>query len=192
MGSCFVWKLTFSSALIKAGQSSKLSFWDWWGIVRGNKRVSIGRVSDNTNLYSFLGNFIQSLSLSLEDLGISSEEVRSLHSWSSWSSSNKNSDISILESNKWISGWDDLLNAIIWSILELHHKSLKSFLCSWELQKLKNNSLVRSKHASLSNEIAKESTNLTSSSSHCYSDWGKLKVLWYFWEMTSKLLKSAN
>ena len=159
--------------------------------MRGNQGVGVGWVTYNADLDGLSGDFVESLTLGLEDLGIGSEEVRSLHSWSSWSSSDKDSDISILEGNKWIGGWDNILHTFVGTILKLHNETLKDLLSSWKFQKLQDDSLVWSEHTSLSDKVAEECSDLTSSSSDGNSNWGKLQVLWWLWEVTSKLLESA-
>jgi len=160
--------------------------------VRGNESVGVGWVADNAYLHGLLGDLIESLSLSLEDLGIGSEQIGSLHSWSSWSGTDKHGDISVLESNHWVSGWHDVGNAVVSTVLKFHHESLKYLLGGWELDKLKNHLLVWSKHAPLTNEVAEEGTNLSSSTSHCDSNWSEFEVLWGLWEVAAELLKSAH
>ena len=95
----FSWNLRESSALIKSGHGSEVFLWDWRSISRGDQSVGVCWVSDNTNLHGLLSDLIEGGALSLENLCIGLKKISSLHSWSSWSSTNKDDDISILESN---------------------------------------------------------------------------------------------
>ena len=135
---------------------------------------------------------VDQLSLSLEDLCIGLKKICSLHSWTSWSSSDKNANIGILESLSGVSGWHNAMDAPVGSILELHHKSLERSLSLRKFDQLKDNLLVRTEHSSLRDEMAEEGANLSSSSGDCYSDWILLKVNWRCGEMSTQSLNSRN
>lgn len=157
--------------MIQSSEGGEVLLWDRWGIGRGDEGVGVGWVSNNANLDSLLGDLIESGSLSLEDLGIGLKKISSLHSWSSWSCAHKDCDVSILESNQRIGGRDDGVNTGVSSVHQFHAKSLESSLCLWKLDQLQDHLLIRTKHSSLGDEMAKESTDLTSSSCHGYSNW---------------------
>jgi hypothetical protein len=183
--------LADSSVLIESSQSGEVSLGDGRGVLRSDESVGVGRVSNNTDLASLLGNSVHSGSLSLEDLGVGLEEISSFHSGTSGSSTDHDDDISILESDKRISGGDDAVNAIVSSIIEFHDESLENLLSSREFQKLQDNLLVGSEHTSLGDEVAKESSDLSSSSSNGNSNRCLLKVLRDSGEVSTELLETA-
>ena len=78
------------------------------------------------------------------------------------------------------------------SILELHNEPLEHFLGLRQFQKLKNDFLVGSEHASLGNEVAKEGSDLSGGAGDGNSNWGHLEVSGGFGEVTTQLLESAH
>ena len=92
-------ELALGSALVKSDHCGEVLLGDRGGVGRANKSVSVGGVSDNAHLNSLLGNLIDDGTLSLENFSVGLEEISALHSWASGSSTNKNADIGILESN---------------------------------------------------------------------------------------------
>jgi len=84
------------------------------------------------------------------------------------------------------------MNAIVSTIFNFHNKSLENLLSSRKLQKLEDNLLIRSEHAALSNEVAQECSDLTSSTSDCNSNRGKFKVLGCSGEVSAKGLETSN
>lgn len=63
--------LADGSGLVESGQGGELLLWDGWGVVGGNQSVGVSWVSNNANLDGLLGDLVDGLALSLEDLGIS-------------------------------------------------------------------------------------------------------------------------
>lgn len=153
--------------------------------MRSNQSVGVAWVSYNQNLYCLFGNFVESLALSLENSSIGLKQVFSLHSWASWSGSDKESDIDVLESVEWVSASDDRVDIGVSSIVELHDETVEWSLGSWQLQQLQDHFLVGSEHSSLSDEVAKERSNLASSSSHSNADWLSFEVAWWHWEVSA-------
>lgn len=90
--------LTNGSSLIKSGHSGKVLFWNRWSISGGNESVGVSWVSNNANLDSLLSNLVEGSTLSLENFSIGLQKIGSLHSWTSWSSTNHKADIDVLES----------------------------------------------------------------------------------------------
>ena len=162
------------------------------GEVAADESISVCWVSNNGDLDSLLGNLVDSFALSLEDLCVSSEKVSTFHSWSSWSCTDHDDDVSILECNHWVGGWNDVGDAVVCTILQFHDESLEHLFGLWQFEKLQNNFLVWSEHASLSDEVAQECSDLTGSSSHGNSDWCSFQILWSGWEVSAKLLEPGH
>ena len=83
------------------------------------------------------------------------------------------------------------MDAAIGSILELHNETLEDLLGGGQLDQLQDNLLVRSKHASLSDEVAKEGTDLASSSGDGDTNRCLFKVNGRSGEVSAEGLQSA-
>ena len=153
--------------------------------------ICIGGVSNNDNLYRFLSNSVNGLALSLENLSVGLKKVSSLHSGTSWSGTNQNSNIAVFEANVGVSGGDKFLDAAVSSVLEFHAETLEDLLGGGQLNHLKNHLLVGSKHASLSDKVAKEGSDLASSSGNSDTNGCLLKVDGHGGEVSAEGLQSA-
>lgn len=151
-----VTELGESAVLIKSSQSSEVLLGDGGSIVRSDQSIGVGGVSDNQNLDILASELIEGLTLSLEDLGISGKQIFALHAGASWLSTDENGDISLSESLFDLCGGDDLRNQGESTILKFKDKTLENIFSRWELEELKNDLLVRSKHAALRNHEAED------------------------------------
>ena len=113
-----------STTLIEASQSSEVLLGDRGGKVGGNECVGVGGVSNNANFHGLLGNLVKGFSLSLENFGISSEEITTLHSGATGTGTNKDSNIDVLEAEERVSGGNNLVNEGVSTIVEFHNESL--------------------------------------------------------------------
>ena len=132
------------------------------------------------------------MTLSLENFGVGLQEVSALHTGASGSSTDENSDIAVLETHQGVSGGDDVLNTSVCTISQLHNQSFEAFLSGGKFDQLHDHLLVWSKHSTLSNEVAKERTDLTSCASHGDTDWSLLEVARSGREVSAELLQSAH
>ena len=190
-GSSALSNLGDSSVLIESSQSGEVSLGDGRGVLGSDESVGVSGVSDNTDLASLLGNSIHSGSLGLEDLGVGLEEISSFHTGTSGSGTDHDDDISVLESDEGVGSGDDAVDAVISSVIKFHDESLEYLLGSREFQKLQDNLLVGSEHTSLSDEVAKESSDLSSGSSDGNSNRSRLEVLGDGGEVSTELLETA-
>ena len=181
-----------STALVESGQGSEVLLGDGGGVVGSNQGVGVGGVSDNADLDTLLGDLVEGGTLSLENFSVSLQKLGSLHSGSSGSGTDQDGNIDVLESNKGVSGGDDLLDNVVCTIVELHDETLKDLLGSGEFQKVEDDLLVGSEHAALSNEVAKERSDLSSGASDSDSNSGLLKVLGSLREVSANLLEAGN
>lgn len=180
------------SVFIKSSHGTEVLPWDRWRVLGANESICVCWVANHADSDCLLCNLVDSLSLSLENLSICLQEISTLHAGSSWSRTYEHGHIGILEGNKGISCWDDLLNARVGPVLEFHTKTLEDLLSSWEFQKLQDNLLIWAEHATLTDEVAEECSDLASSASDCDSNGSCLQVPWDFWEVSSKHLKSRH
>ena len=177
-----------STALIKTRQSSEVLLGDAWSKVRCNKCIGVGGIAYNTDLNSLLRDLVKSLALSLENLSVGAEEITTFHAGTTRFGTHEHRNINILEADKRVSGADDLVNEGISTVVELHDEAFEDFLSCGQLDQVKDNLLVGSKHAALGNKIAKEGTDGTSSAGNSDLDWC-LRVS-CCWEMSANVLES--
>lgn len=181
-----------STVLIKAGQSSEVFLGDGRSVSAGNESIGVSRVANDANFDVLLGNLVKSLTLSLEDLSVGGEKISTLHTGAAGSGTNENSNVDIFEANHSVSAGDDLVNKRVGTIVQLHHNTLEDLLGSRELNKLKNDLLVRTEHAALSNEVDKESANSAGSASDSNAYWLFVHIGGGLREMAAERLKAAN
>lgn len=185
-------KLALSSALVESGEGSEVRLGDRRGEVGSNQSVGVGGVAHDTHLHGLLGDSVDGGSLSLENLGVSLQKIRSLHSGASRSCTDKHCHIAVLEADHWVSGGDDFMDASVSTIVKFHDETLKNLLSLREFDELEDNLLVGSEHSSLSNEVAKEGTDLASSAGDCNADWSLLEVAGRGREVAAELLESGD
>ena len=113
-----------SSILIKSSHGREVFSWDRWCIMRADESISVSWVAYHSDFYSLLCNLVDCLTLCLENLSICLKKVCTFHAWASWSCTNKDSNISILEGNERVCCWDNIFNARVSSILKFHDKTL--------------------------------------------------------------------
>ena len=179
-----------SPALVEAGQSSELLFGDAGSVVRSDQSVRVGRVTDNANLHGLLGDFVESLTLSLENFSVSAEEISALHARTTGLGSNEHGHINVLESDERVGARDNLVHQAVCAIVQLHHKAFENFFSGGELDKLEDHLLVGSEHAALGDKVAEEAADGTGRSSDSDTD-GFLGVAGWG-EVSSDLLESLN
>ena len=120
----FIGKLADSSALVKSGEGGELRLRDRGSILRCDKSVGVGGVADYSHSDGFLCDSIDSLALGLENFGICLQEIGAFHARTSGSSTDENGNVNILETDHGVSGCDDVLDARVSTISELHNESL--------------------------------------------------------------------
>ena len=99
--------------------------------MRGDQGIGVGWVADNADFDSLLGDLVKSGSLGLENLGICLQKISSLHTWASGSGTHEHSYVSILETYHGISSGDDLMDALISPVVELHYEAFKGLFSGW-------------------------------------------------------------
>ena len=176
LAACLGGDLADSASLIQSSQCGEVLLRNRRSVGRSNEGVRVGGVTDNANLHGLLGDLVESATLGLEDLGVGLEEISSLHTGTSRSSANKECNIGILEALERIGRRFNRVNASIGTIIELHDEALKGTLSSGQLKKLQDNLLVGTEHAALSNEVAKERSDLAGGTGDGNSDRSRLKV----------------
>ena len=191
-GTSLVSQLAHSSALVKSRQGSEILLGDRGCVVGANESVGVGRVADDAHLDSLLGHLIDGATLGLENFGISLKQVRALHAGASWAGTDKHANIGVLEANERINSGNDVLNARVRAILELHDEALEDLLSRRQLDELHDHLLVWSKHPALSNEVAKEGADLSSGASDSDADGRLLLVENHGREVAADGLESAH
>ena len=148
-----VGKLAVGAVLIEAGESGEVRLRDRGSVVGADECVGVCWVANNSDLDSLLRNLVDGFTLRLEDLRVGGEEISTFHSWSSWSGTDHDDDVGVLECNESIGCWDDVSDAWVCTVLQFHDEALEDFLCRGQLEKLQNDFLVGSEHATDGNEL---------------------------------------
>ena len=124
--------------------------------------------------------------MNLEDFSIRFEKISSLHAGASWSGTHQDSDVNILEALEGADARDNAGNVAVSGIAELHRQAFEWALGSREFDEVQDNFLVRSEHATLADEVAKESPNLAGCSGYGNANWSLLEVDWGRWEVSAE------
>lgn len=124
--------------------------------MRSNQSISVSRVTYYKDPDIFAGKLVKSLTLSLKDLSIGSKQILALHSRSSGLGTDKDCNVSLGKCLLNFSCGNDLRYKGESTVLKFKDKTLKRAFSSRELEELKNDFLVRSKHAALSNHEAED------------------------------------
>lgn len=178
------------TGLVEAGQGGELLLGDAGGESGGDQGVGVGGVAHDANLDGLLGDFVESLTLSLENLGVGGEEISALHTGATGSGADKDGDVAVLEADKGVRAGDDLVDQVVGTIVELHDEALKDLLGSGQLDQLKDHLLVGSEHTALRNEVAEEGADGTSGTSDGDAD--GFVVLGGGGEVSADALKSVH
>ena len=130
------------SVVIESGHGSEVLGWDSLGSVLQNEAVSVGWVSYNDGLAISLGVIIHSFTNSYENLSIILKEIGSLHTWSTWLSSNHEGVVDILESDGRVAGAHDILKKWEGAVVQLSSNSCECLLGEWEINEMQDNALL--------------------------------------------------
>ena len=93
----FFTQLRESAVLIEAGQGGEILLGDGRSVVRGYECIGVGGVADNEDLHILLGELVEGLTLSLEDLGVLVQEIFALHAGATGFGTDEYSDIGLSE-----------------------------------------------------------------------------------------------
>ena len=188
----FISDLAHSSGLVESSQGSEVLLGDRWGVVRADEGIGVGWVADNAHLHGLLGNSVDRCTLGLEDLGVGLEEVRALHAGATRLGTDKDGNIGILEANHGVGGGDDISDASVSTVLQLHDETLEDLLGDGQLDQLQDHLLVWAKHSALGNKVAKEVADLASGSSDSDTDGWDLEVARHSREVAAEGLQTAD
>ena len=144
LGSGLESKLGHSSVLIKSSHGSELVGVDTLGVVLEDEAVGVGWVSNNDSLAVSLGVISHSFSYINKDFSVLGQKVRSLHTWSSWLGSNHEGVVDVLHSNRKVRGGDNIFQKWESAIMKLGLDSGESVLHHWQVEHVKDDSLVLS------------------------------------------------
>lgn len=150
--------------MIKSGHGGEVFNWKVWGVSLANKSICVGWVSNNNGL-SITGTVIvDSLANGDEDLSVILKQVSALHTWSTRLSTDREVVVDILEGSCKIACNDDLVEKGEGAIMELSLDTLEDLLLEWEIEQMKNDSLVLAEEFTAGNSENNGVSDLTGSS----------------------------
>jgi len=142
LGASLKGELGESSVVIEPSHGGEVLRWDTLGVVLKDEAVGISWVSNDDGLAVSGGVIGHSFTNTNEDLSIIFKKISSLHTWSSWFSSDHEGIVDIFETDSWVTGADDLIEKWESAIVEFSSDSSESFLGEWEIDKMEDNSLT--------------------------------------------------
>jgi len=128
--------------VIKTGHGGEVLLWNSFSVLLEDKAVGVSWVSDNDGLAISAGVIGHSFTNSNENLTIIFKKICTLHTWSSWLSSNHEGVVDILESGNWVGAADNLVEEWESAIVELSHDSSECLLGEWEINQVNDDSLT--------------------------------------------------
>ena len=178
------------TVLVEAGEGCEVLLWDGRSIFGHDEGVGVCGVADHQNADCFLGNTVKNFALRLENLGIASEQIFTLHAWATWLGADHHTHVSIFESHFGISRSHDFLHQREGSVNKFHLHAFQSFSHGWQFKKMKNNALRGPQHAALGNHERQDITDLASST--CNDHTHRFRFAWLAEEVATQLLQALN
>jgi hypothetical protein len=166
--------LSQCSVVIESGHGCEVFGWDALGVVLQDQAVSVSWVSNNDGFAVSLGVIGHGLANSNEDFTIIFKKVSSLHSWSSWLGTKHEGVVNVGESTHVVGAADDLVKKWEGAVMELSLNTLKLLLSEWEIDEMKNDSLVLSKEFTSCNSEQDRVGNVTRGTSNSHSNWWRV------------------
>ena len=81
---CFGGELRCSTVVVQTQHGGKVFAWQVWRAFHRDVGVGVGWVADHQNAHVAAGDSVQSLALCGENLGINSQQLSTLHAWTTW------------------------------------------------------------------------------------------------------------
>ena len=164
--------------MVKSGHGVEVFLWKVLSVVGSNQAVGVCRISDNQG-FDVSGRVIVDCFTSVdENLAVVLQQVGSLHSRSSWLSSNKEVVVGVLESLGLIGSADDSMEKWESTIVEFHLNALELGLKSGDIDQVQNNWLIRTEHFSVGDSEGYGISDVAGSSGNGNSDWISPFALW--------------
>jgi len=161
LGTGLLSELRETTVVVESHHSVDVSGVDLRGKVRGDHSVGVGGVSDDENLDVLVGVVVEGLTLSVEDLGVSLQQISSLHTLGTGLGSDEKGVISTLEGLVGIVGLDDSSEEGEGTIVQLHRHTLERFQGGCQLKKLEDDGLVLAQHLTAGNTEEERVTDLS-------------------------------
>ena len=150
-GSGLEGELSQTARVVQTSHGREVLGRDGGSVASSDHAVSVGRVSDDESLNSLLGSLVESLSLSREDLSVGEQQITTLHSLGTRTSSNQQSIVDISEGLLGVLVGGDLTEEGESAVLQLHDDSLQSAHGLRKLEQLQLNGDVGTQKLTRSN-----------------------------------------
>lgn len=161
--------LAYSSVLIKSCEGTEVFGGNVRCISRANQSIGVCWVSYYNDSCGWLCNSIEDLALRSKNCGICLEQISSIHTRTSWSSSYQDCKVSIFKAHFWICSRNYAVNKRVGTVIQLQDDAIENVLSLGQFEQLEDHPLVWTKHITLSDKMIQIAANLASCSSHGYS-----------------------
>ena len=179
--------LGLGTVVVETGKGREVLLGDGRSVQHGDTSVGVGGVANDQHLDGLLGELVQSLTLVLEDRAVLGQEVLPLHTLLTGEGTDKNGVVDVLEGGFQVGGTNNTINERVRAILELENNTLQSFLAERNIQKVKDDLLLGSKHVALGDQREESIANLTSSSSNQNTNGGSHNLSKFVFQKEGKL-----
>ena len=132
-------QLAQGSVVIKSGQTAEVLLGDLGAVRLKEKTVGVGGVGDHNDVTVWLGDLIQSLTLTLEDLAVDAEELLAFHAGFSGETTNENTNIDVLEDDLGVTAGGNGVQKGIGTIFDLEDDSLEDVFALDDIQETEVN-----------------------------------------------------
>ena len=132
-------QLAEGSVVVKSGQTAEVLLGDLWAVRLKEKTVGVGGVGDHNDVTVWLGDLIQSITLTLEDLAVDAEEFLALQAGFSGKTTNENTNIDVLEDDLGVTAGGNGVQKGIGTVFDLEDDSLEDVFALGDIQETQVN-----------------------------------------------------
>ena len=138
-------QLSDCSVVVETSHGSEGMGWEILGVVLADHSIGVGWISDDNSLLVTFSVIVYGFAYIDEDLSVIFQQVSTLHSWSTWLCTNQEVVANILHGNSERACADNFIQTWVGTVVELSLDTLEDLLLEWQVEQVKNDSLVLAK-----------------------------------------------
>ena len=138
-------QLSDCSVVVETSHGSEGMGWEILGVVLADHSIGVGWISDDNSLLVTFSVIVYGFAYIDEDLSVIFQQVSTLHSWSTWLCTNQEVVANILHGNSERACADNFIQKWEGTVVELSLDTLEDLLLEWQVEQVKNDSLVLAK-----------------------------------------------
>lgn len=131
--------------MVEASHGSERVGWEVLSVVLADHCIGVGWVADDNSLLVTFGMIVDCFPNIDEDLSVIFEQVSTLHSWSTWLCTNQEVVANILRGNSKRTCAHNFIQKWEGTVVQLSLHTLKDLLLEWQVEQVKNDSLILAK-----------------------------------------------